>query len=276
MYHDPVVPCIRPHIPDDDFYIECVIVCHKFTDFLCHTLPHNKAFFNRLIVVTSPEDKDTQKLCEFYHVECVVTSHLQAAQNKFCKGAGINEGLARLSKKGWVVHMDADIWLPPQFRRLLAHANLDKAMIYGIDRFSVIGADRWQAFLAAPKLQHECDAYIHLHNSGFALSTRVMQHHMGGYVPIGFFQLWHPVSSDIFTYPEGHTDAGREDLLFANYWPRPLRGFIPEIIGYHLESEAARMGINWNGRKTKLFSTQTSKSWYTQLYQWLRTRLFRS
>lgn len=260
MYHEPKVPCTYPHKPDNDFYIECVIVCHKFADFLCHTLPHNKSFFNRIVVVTSPEDKATQKLCEFYHVECVVTDRLQTKQGKFCKGAGINDGLARLSKRGWVVHMDADIWLPPQFRLLVAWANLDKRMLYGIDRFAVVGAHKWQAFLESPKLQHECGSYIHLHNSGFPLSTRVMQTHMGGYMPIGFFQLWNPPGSGVRHYPEGHLDAGREDLQFGNNWLRNQRGFIPEVVCYHLESESGKMGVNWGGRQTKPFSTKAPTS----------------
>jgi hypothetical protein len=259
MYHEKEVPCIRQHTPDRDFYIECVIVCHKFSDFLCHTLPNNKGLFDRIVVVTSPEDKATQKLCEFHHVECVRTDRFQTAENRFCKGAGINEGLARLSKKGWVVHMDADIWLPPQFRLLLANANLDTSMVYGIDRFSVLGAAKWNEFIEEPKLQHECGSYIHTHNSGFPLGTRVMQSGMGGYVPIGFFQLWSPAGSGILVYPEGHTDAGREDVMFGNLWSRAHRGFIPEIVGYHLESETAPMGVNWSGRKTKRFSVQVEK-----------------
>ena len=62
--------------------------------------------------------------------------------NQFCKGAGINEGLSRLDQDAWVVHLDADIWLPPQTRLLLENANLDPCMIYGIDRFCVKGYAR--------------------------------------------------------------------------------------------------------------------------------------
>jgi hypothetical protein len=252
MYHiEP--PCNQHHAPDTNFFIECVIVCHKFSDFLRYTLPNNKQFFDRIVIVTSPEDKATQKLCEFYHVECVATENLRTAEGQFCKGAGINAGLERLSKRGWVLHMDADIWLPPQFRGLLAWAHLDPQMIYGIDRFSVPNVKAWQAFLNVPKLQHECGSYIHLHTSGFPVATRVMQQPFGGYVPIGFFQLWNPGTSGVHAYPQGHTNAGREDTLFANYWPRNRRSFIPEIIGYHLESGPAVMGVNWGGRKTPEF-----------------------
>lgn len=258
MYH-----CHKPECsprPCERFKIECVVVCHDYSDFLRVTLPNNKHMFDRLVVVTSPEDKDTQKLCEFYHVECVATEKLRTREGKFCKGAGINEGLKRLDKDGWVLHLDGDILLPPQTRRLLERACLDRHMLYGIDRFNVRGWAAWQNFVKAPKLQHECDSYVHLNNSGFPIGTRVMQNHMGGYVPIGFFQLWSPNGSGVFCYPEGHADAGREDLLFANKWARCERSFIPEIIGYHLETEDAGYGTNWGGRKTKQF--EAPKPWY--------------
>ena len=253
-YHHPCPD--GPPEPCEGFKLEAVIVCEKYGDFLRHTLPHNKAFFDRVVVVTSREDKETQKICEFYHVECVATDALEVASGKFCKAAGINAGLARLSKDGWVIHLDADIWLPPQTRILLERACLNRTMIYGIDRFIVRGYEAWRKFLAKPKLQHECDSYIHLY--AFPLGTRVMSRDAGGYIPIGFFQLWNPCESGVYRYPEGHTDAGRSDMLFAKLWRRAHRGFIPEIVGYHLESKDSDYGANWSGRKTARFEPKDS------------------
>lgn len=253
MYHK-LEPYSEPRESDRAFKIECVIVCESYSDFLRCTLPHNKALFDRVVVVTSPDDLDTQKLCEFYHVHCVVSKRLKPKLGQFCKGAAINDGLAVLDKDGWVLHMDADIWLPPLTRQLLQRANLDKRCVYGVDRFNVVGYEKWEGFLKKPKLQHEASAYIHLH--AFPVATRIMSNSMGGWVPIGFFQLWRPAGSGVTKYPEGHTDAGREDMLFANYWPRSQRHSIPEIIGYHLESEGAAMGANWSGRTTPLFEHQ--------------------
>ena len=95
--------------PDPDFKIEAVVVCDHYSDFLRCTLPANKHLFDRIVVVTSAEDRDTQRICEFHHVECLQTDALNSRWNKFCKGAGINEGLSRLDRHGWVVHLDADI-----------------------------------------------------------------------------------------------------------------------------------------------------------------------
>ena len=92
--------------PAGGFKMEAVVVCDHYSDFLRCTLPANKHLFDRIVVVTSAEDRDTQRICEFHHVECVRTDALNARWNKFCKGAGINEGLARLDRDAWVVHLD--------------------------------------------------------------------------------------------------------------------------------------------------------------------------
>lgn len=244
-------PCPEPEGP---FRLEAVVVCDRYHDFLRSTLPSNKFLFDKIVVVTSFEDKETQRICEFYHVECVCTDVLNSRKGEFWKGDGINVGLDKLTKADWVVHMDADIWLPPQTRIILQRANLAKRMIYGIDRFIVKGWREWQTFLDMPKLQHEDNAYIHL--NALPLGTRLMQEHACGYVPIGFFQLWNPCASGVSTYPDKHNDAGRTDLQFAMKWPRGLRGFIPEIVGYHLESKDSGFGTNWSGRKTAPFGMQ--------------------
>ena len=254
-YH---VPCHDPceggvvNPPNPDFKLEAVLVCDHYSDFLRCTLPANKHIFDRIVVVTSPEDRDTQRICEFHHVECIKTDALNSRWNKFCKGAGINEGLARLSQDAWVVHLDADIWLPPQTRSLLQNANLDPGMLYGIDRFCVKGYAEWDKFLEMPVLQHECDAYVHL--NAFPLGTRVTSKDGGGYIPIGFFQMWSPAVTGIRCYPVNHTDAGRGDMVFAKMWPRARRALIPEVVGYHLESTDASMSANWYGRKTAPFT----------------------
>jgi hypothetical protein len=239
-------PCIKERIK-----LECVVVCVDYGDFLRCTLSNNKHLFDRMVVVTSPKDTETQKLCEFYHVECVKSSRM--VEKGFNKGIGINEGLARLDKDAWLIHLDADIWLPPQTRILLEQAQLDKSMIYGMDRFNVIGYNQWEKFLRKPLLQHEAGSYIHINNNPFDVGTRFMQAHMDGYVPIGFFQMWNPKVSGVFKYPENKTGAGNSDVLFSWQWPRAKRSFIPEVIGYHLESIDAGFGTNWLGRKTAPF-----------------------
>jgi hypothetical protein len=235
--------------------LEAVIISAGCADFLAHTLPFNKPHFDRIVVVTPPEDRDTQRVCNYWGVQYERTDKLNSRwENCFCKGSGINVGLNKLDKDGWVCQMDADIALPPHTRQALERADLDPAGIYGVDRLECKSWENWQQFIGNPEPQVQgAGFFIHTTHAPFPMGTRVSFQHHGGYIPIGFFQLWHPGESGISKYPEGHTDAGKEDANFPTQWPRRRRHLIPEILAYHLESEAAEMSVNWKGRKTKPF-----------------------
>lgn len=243
-----------PPPPSTNTYkLECVIVCNGYADFLAHTLPLNKHYFDNLIVVTAPEDKDTIRICDTYGVTYHATDALRSRWGEFCKGAAINEGLEKLDRDAWLLHLDADIVLPAHFRKTLVVADLDKSMIYGCDRFECKSYEQWQRFHGKPEPPIAGNGvFIHTTHAPFKLGTRVQFPDAGGWIPIGFFQLWHAASGHL-VYPNGHTNAGREDSLFPKLWPRAKRALIPEIIAYHLESEDAVMAVNWSGRKTKPF-----------------------
>ncbi len=235
--------------------IEAVTTCVGYSDFLSETLPHNRSLFDRMVVVTAPEDKDTRRVCEYWNVQCVLSDAFETRWGKFNKGRGINAGLGVLDRQDWLVHLDADIVLPPDSRKFLECAQLESDSIYGIDRHVVIGSQQWQKFLSLPLLQREgwdCayDSGNFIHLQHFPLGERVA--HPSGYVPLGYFQMWHASPSGP-GYPDGHAGAGGGDMLFALQWPRAKRHLIPEIVAYHLESEPATMGTNWQGRKTKPF-----------------------
>ena len=101
-----------------------------------------------------------------------------------------------------------------------------------------------------------------MHPNRFPLGVRVTPQAHGGWLPIGFFQMWNAASGRL-TYPDQHSDAARTDMQFAAQWPRNKRGMIPEIIAYHLESESgAPMGANWNGRMTPRFAEDSKAPTY--------------
>lgn len=242
------------NIPAKKLYpktIECVTVCVGYPDFLRHTLPYNRAHFDRMIIVTSSADKETRRLCEYWHIECLVTDSFYENGNSFNKANGINEGLKKLSLSGWVCHLDADIYLPPRTREILNLLSLDREKIYGIDRANCVGFMNWLKYLKNPERIHGGDGLLRL--TQFPLGARLLNLDRDGYIPIGYFQLWNPNGSSVFSYPNCHGAADRTDALFAYNWTREKRALIPELLGIHLESESAKMGANWKGRKTKDF-----------------------
>ena len=238
--------------------MEAVVVCVNYADFLAHTLPHNKSQFDRMVVVTAPGDRETINLCQYYNVECVETDVFYRNGDEFNKGAGINEGLAKLSMRGWTVHMDADIYMPPQTRAIIDRLQLDPRKIYGADRLMCPSYEAWAEFVCTPKPVQ--DSWVFIHPTAFPVGIRLAQYmsYWGGYEPLGYFQLWNPQSSGISKYPIEHGAADRTDVLFCKKWPRAQRELLPEILLIHLES-TDEMGANWWGRRSPRFAPKARK-----------------
>jgi len=237
-------------------FLEAVSVCIGYGDFLSVTLPKNQPIFDHLVIVTSPEDEETREVCRKHSVRCLLTNDHKKNDDVFNKGRCIQRGLDQLSYGGWVVHMDADIVLPERTRKVLEWADLEEDCIYGCDRGMVKSWDHWQRVLASGWLTHDYHCRVNP-PPDTAIGTRwASPEH--GYVPIGFFQLWHGPSSlyrgtHARPYPQHHQDAARGDVQHALQWDRCKRVLLPELIVLHLESEPAKLGANWKGRTTARF-----------------------
>ena len=251
--------------------LEAVIVCVNYSDFLAHTLPSTRNQFDKLVVVTDSKDNDTKKLCEYYNVECVQTDVFYENGDAFNKGKGINAGLERLDLDGWVLHLDSDIYLPPQTRSILENLPLDKEKIYGADRLMCPGYEDWTKFVDKPSPIQ--DSWIFIHLDRYPVGVRIAEYKTwhGGYEPIGYFQMWNPVGSGVSQYPSKHGFADRTDVLHCKKWSREKRELLPEIVVIHIESEAG-IGLNWKGRKTPMFGPKASLptlSWLDKLFLFL-------
>jgi hypothetical protein len=239
-------------------YLEAVVVCVNYSDFLAHTLPGNRTMFNNMVVVTSLTDQDTVKVCNKYNVRCIQTDAFYQDGAVFNKGAGINVGLEALNCTGWVLHLDADIHLPPLTRQILEKIQLEPEKVYGADRLMCPDYKSWIKYLESWRSVHEDWTFTHL--DIFRAGSRIVQYGEylddgvpDGWVPIGFFQLWNPLLSGVLNYPGDHGCADRSDVLHAKQFSRLNRCLLPELVVVHLESEDCQMGTNWNGRKTKRF-----------------------
>lgn len=230
--------------------IECVIWCNNYSDFLNHTLPYNKHYFDNVMVVTSTKDEKTIKICDINNIMCI-----QLDDDVIDQGVAINEGLKNLKYNEWVVRLDADIWLPQRTRHILNNLNnqgvLEKKKIYGIDRLMCNSYEDWLKFKDNPQI-HEGWVYMHL--NAFEMGVRLVAYNSSGYIPIGFFQLWNVEATGINSYPVEHGEVDRMDVIHAKKWDRKNRVLLPEIVGVHLDSKKSEMGENWdNGRSTPFF-----------------------
>ena len=250
--------------------VEAVITCVGYSDFLSETIRENIQLLDNVVVITSEDDDSTQRLCRRHNVHYVATNdHRRAgdleveSSDTFNKGRLIRRGFSQIGGHHWILHLDADIVLPRKFRRLLNVAHLDQSVIYGADRQDVVGWDAWQKLkLHSGSWDNHAFENAHWFHPKMTVSSRWVSS-IHGYVPIGFFQLFHGSALikegyHIRNYPTHHGDAARSDVQFALQWDRQKRQIIPELCVLHLTSSDASMGANWKGRKTSHFGPRTS------------------
>jgi hypothetical protein len=236
-------------------YLEAVTVCVNYADFLAETIPANRVHFDRWLIVTSPDDHATLNLCHNHNLEVVVTRHFYRGGDQFNKGRAIERGLGMLAHDDWLLHIDADIALPGDFRESLDDADLDPSCIYGADRLMVQGWDAWQRLKSQGFLRRSWHCMVKY--NGYPVGDRWADVRYG-YVPIGFFQLWNQAADHrhgirLRRYPDNHQTAARADVKFAIQWDRRQRQLLPEVLVAHLESEPCKTGANWTGRTTLMF-----------------------
>lgn len=235
-----------PPDPDcnDDLRLEAVVTSVGFDDILDETLHWNHHQVDTMIVVTSHEDKATQAVCKKHSAICVLTDLFKKNNRPFNKGAAINIGFGHFQYRGWRMHLDADIALPDNFRRVLFnHTHLDRSFIYGCDRVNVTG--REELDIVERENQHRY-RFLMYSSVRSPIGARFISN-LYGYVPIGFFQLWH--ASEQKDYPFSLGNAAHDDVLFAAQWPEAHRAVLPTSICYHVQAEGNQpWGQNWSGR----------------------------
>jgi hypothetical protein len=233
------------HHHHDALRLEYVTTSVGFDDLLDVTLGLNHCHFDTAIVVTSHADKKTQAVAKKHGALCVLTDLWNKNGRQFNKGAAINDGFGRFQYHGWRAHLDSDIVVPDNFRRLLfSHTQLDTNAIYGADRVDVIGV---MDLMDASRLPQHRDSYFVIQDKDHNISPRYVDT-LRGYVPIGYFQLWH--ASCQKEYPWSLGSAAHDDVLFAGQWPRSHRHILPTVMLWHLLPEKTHLGQNWEGRKS--------------------------
>lgn len=229
----------------DMLRLEAVTVCVGFDDMLDATLTLNHPHLDHVIVVTSHADKATQACCRKHNATCVQTDLFRKDGRNFNKGAAINAGFDYFRFHGWRIHMDSDIALPDNFRRLLFnHTHLDPGTIYGCDRVNVVGKDNVKKLLT--QRDHQLVNRLCLGTGRGGMGHRLVCQ-LRGYLPVGFFQMWHAKAQKPYPYSLG--TAAHDDMMFSALWPEANRRHLPTAIVYHLCAAPPRIGENWEGKR---------------------------
>lgn len=244
-HHDPpdYEPPPPPDVPCEDLRLEAVTVCVGFDDMLDVTLGLNHPHFDNFIVVTSHADKKTHAVCQKYGAMCVMTDLFNKNGRKFNKGAAINAGFGYYQYNGWRMHLDADIIVPDNFRRILFnHTPLNKNALFGADRVDVIGVDEVHSSRKMPQHRHRLLVDCGQRPMGARFVST-----LHGYLPLGFFQLWHAQCHKPYPYSLG--TAAHDDTMFAALWPAHYRIHLPQVVCQHLCSCKPVWGENWDGKR---------------------------
>ncbi len=233
--------------------LDVVIVSDGYGDFLETTLPYTKLFADNIVVATGMDDTYTQKVCKKNDVTCVPT-YVHKYNDTFNKALAINHGLAHLALDSWILHLDADIVVPPGFKRWFNEAHLLDNTIYGVDRFNC-SYDQWLQIEAT-------DWLFRTREWGFMidppsnlritppvkLGSRIGHGSYHGWVPIGFFQLWAAKHKNRYPLKQ-QSDMEHTDLLQSAHFPPNQRRLIPDFFALHLVT-TNQHGANWAGRKS--------------------------
>jgi hypothetical protein len=237
--------------------IEAVTVCVGYGDFLAATARENRHLLDDWVIVTSPDDDETRDVCRRHSIRHVLSEEHRRG-GPFNKGRLIQRAYSQLGADDWILHLDADVVLPRQFRSLLDVAHLEEDCIHGVDRCNVVGWDAWRRIGSWDN--HSYENYLTFAGLPSPAGARWAST-LHGYVPIGFFQLFHGTAmidrgKHLRHYPYNHSDASHSDVQFGLQWDRRHRRLLPEVIVLHLESEPARLGANWAGRTTARFGPE--------------------
>jgi hypothetical protein len=251
-----------------------IVVSVGYADFLDISLTHNLKHLDTCVVVTSPEDKESQRIGGKHGCKVVISRDhersfgpadnpefgVKESQKRiFNKGAMIERGLQQAPQAGYRLHFDSDILFPGSMRQRLAAARLDHECIYGVDRFNVTDEVGLNKLLDSQWLSRgfEYHHFLEYPVGNVSIGSRLLLPEQS-WVPIGFYQLWHGSQEyagiyRVRMYPSGENNAAHSDVQWALTFDRDKRVLIPEFLVAHLITSDSGYGSNWNGRKTRRF-----------------------
>lgn len=115
-----------------------ITVCVNYADLLGKSLERWHTGLDRLVVVTSPADADTLRLCDRLGVETFATSIFYENGAKFNKGAALSQAIIRTRLRrnaDWLMTFDSDIVPPHNWRVQLDRHQPRPGGLYGAYRY---------------------------------------------------------------------------------------------------------------------------------------------
>jgi len=236
----PRVAVDNPHVRPKK--LSAITVCVGRAEHLRLTLPHNLKLVDELIVVTTEDDVETQRvLGENPEAVTVISNRCHEGGDAFNLGKIQNDGLRRLAPgHDWILWVTCDVFLNPGLREHFYGHSWNPGVLYGV-----------------PRHDHGNGVPETIAETGLwpAENTNKKNGPLAGIntEPNGYFALWHPRASALAgrewpVMPETFCSAGGVDSFFLQRWPRDKRVIVPELACVHIAHEA-HLGDGWNGNR---------------------------
>ncbi len=118
-------------------HLECLIVSVGRARELNICLKNNLRHFDSAMVLTTEQDKETQRVADLHGASQLVTDAFYHGGNNLDVGLPYSIAMSRLRWGEWVLIICADIILHGNFSWYLSRLHLDRDMIYGCDRINL-------------------------------------------------------------------------------------------------------------------------------------------
>lgn len=210
----------HPPLKNTSISLIGVCVSYQYFDTLQFMLPVNYLHFEKIYLVTQPDDTRTIEFCSQFQNVDVLFYDFKNNHKQFDKFGALNYAqytAYQTYPHSWYAIMDSDILLPNNFIDLLKKNSLHPDCIYGIPRHNVFKTSE-------------------LHKSRVRIDP--MPVFKGVPTIIGYFQLY---KKKVFHH--SFPNASEGDLVFCQYNFK-IRRMLENILCYHLGVP----GKNWNGK----------------------------
>lgn len=191
--------------------LDGLVVCVGYGQTLRTSAAHNRPLFDRLVIVTVPEDLETQQVARDVDAELVISNRRHQNLASFNKAALLNDGLDYLRPRDWLLLHDADILLPPSLRTWAFSRVLNPGVLHWTSRYHA-------------RSPAETAAVV----EDWGQVYRLTRDYVGGDCQAwGFFHLAHPRALALrergLRMLECFPTAGSVDHEFMLRWPRSHR-----------------------------------------------------
>jgi len=98
-----------------------------------YTVGKNLNQIDEFIIATDYQSLEVERICQKYNIKFIKTNGFYENNAQFDRGKVVSAILKSI-KSGWILHMDADILLPKDFKQKINTINFNKNKLYGARR----------------------------------------------------------------------------------------------------------------------------------------------